>query len=53
MFHVTTKYLKAPAVKAKILVKLLETRSLDFYSKYFVEEAIDALGYVIFCRVES
>jgi len=53
-FHVATRYLKLPVVEVKkALVEMLETKSPAFYPYVFLEDAIDAIEYATYYRVES
>ncbi|MCS7367060.1 MAG: PIN domain-containing protein [archaeon YNP-WB-062] len=53
-FHIATRYLKLPAVEVKkALVKMLETRSSAFYPYISLEDAIDAIDYATYYKVES
>jgi predicted nucleic acid-binding protein len=53
-FHIATRYLRLPMVEVKkALVKMLETRSQAFYPYINLEEAIDAIDYATYYRIES
>jgi predicted nucleic acid-binding protein len=53
-FHVATRYLRLPMIETKkILVRMLETRSRAFYPYVGVEEAVDALDYATYYKIES
>lgn len=53
-FHIATRYLGLPLVGVKrVLVKMLETRSQAFYPYINLEEAIDAIDYATYYRIES
>ncbi|MCS7369578.1 MAG: PIN domain-containing protein [archaeon GBS-70-058] len=53
-FHIATRYLKLPAIEVKkALAKMLETRSPAFYPYISLEDAIDAIEYATYYKVES
>lgn len=53
-FHIATKYLRLPAAEVrKVLTKMLEMRSPAFYPYVFPEDAVDAIDYAAYYRVES
>ncbi|MEM1610658.1 MAG: PIN domain-containing protein [Sulfolobales archaeon] len=53
-FHIATRYLGLPMVEVKrALVKMLETRSQAFYPYIDLEDAIDAVDYATYYRIES
>jgi predicted nucleic acid-binding protein len=53
-FHVATRYLKLPALEVKrALGGMLETESPAFYPYVSPEDALDALEYAAYYRLES
>ena len=53
-FHVATRYLRLPPLEVKkMLGEMLETGSPAFYPYVRPEDALDALEYAVYYRVES